>query len=164
MVREALTIRSRPLSGEDLPRLWEIMHEFPECNFDDAGRRSFAEFEQSIADRIGREILVSFDVSGELAGAFAFQPFDERSGVLRGVCFARQVHGTGVPLEAMRGAIAALFADGIEKISAQMFADNERAWRFFQKLGASEEGLLRRQTRRAGELIDVRIIAFFKEP
>lgn len=164
MLKLDCAITTRPLQGDDLPRLWEMLHEFPELNFDDRGPRSLADFEQSMVDRVQREILVAFSVEGELAGAFAFEPFDERSGMLRGVCFARSTHGTGIPREAMRGAIAGLFADGIEKISAQMFADNERAWRFFQKLGAVEEGLLRRQTKRAGELIDVRIIAFFKEP
>lgn len=163
MLKLERAIEGRPLTGEDLPRLWEILREQPEHNFDDRGPQSLAQFEHVMAARVEREILVSFEVHGQLAGAFAFEPFDERSGVLRGMCFAREFHGTGIPLEAMRGAIAALFADGVEKISAQMFADNERAWRFFQKLGAVQEGLLRKQTRRAGELIDVRIIALFKE-
>ncbi len=83
--------------------------------------------------------------------------------MLRGVCFAREVHGSGIPLAAIKGAIEALYADGIEKISARIFADNDRAWRFFQKLGAVEEGLLRAETTRAGELLDLRVIALFKE-
>jgi RimJ/RimL family protein N-acetyltransferase len=165
---EESTIAMRPLAGKDLSRLWEILREFPERNFDDSGPQTLADFEEMIADRLRREIMVVFEVvfddrPGELVGATAFEPLSGRSGMLRGVCFARQVHGSGIPLTAMRGAVASLFADGIEKISAKMFADNARAWRFFQKLGAVEEGLLRAETTRSGELVDVRAIALFRE-
>ncbi len=156
-------ILTKTLGLSDLPRLWEIMREFPLNNFDDSGPRSLGEFEELMAARARREMLLGFHVAGELAGAMAYQGASGRSGMLRGVCFARSVHGTGVPLAAVASAIAALFADGVEKISAQMFADNERAWRFFQKLGAVEEGLLRAHTTRSGELIDVRVIALFRE-
>lgn len=163
-----ITITTRPLAGDDLPRLWEILREFPRENFDDSGPTSIEEFEESMVDRVQHELLIAFDVAGELVGATAVEPVSYRNGMLRGVmlrgvCFARAVHSTGVPLQAMRGAIAKLYEDGIEKISARMFADNLRAWRFFQKLGAVEEGLQRAETVRAGELVDVRLIALFRE-
>jgi RimJ/RimL family protein N-acetyltransferase len=153
----------RRLAGEDLPRLWEILREFPEHNFDDSGPETLADFEEMIADRLRRETMVVFEVGDELAGAAAFEALSCRTGMLRGVCFARQVHGTGIPLAAMRSAIAGLYASGIEKIAARIFADNTRAWLFFQKLGAVEEGLLHAETTRAGQLVDVRMIAFFRE-
>lgn len=153
----------RRLVAEDLPRLWAILREFPECNFDDSGPRTLDDFEEVIVNRMCRETIVVFSISGELVGAAAFEPLSERSGMLRGVCFAREVHGTGYPLEAMRTAIAALFEDGYEKISARMFAENTRAWRFFQKLGAVEEGLLRAETTRDKKPLDVRAIALFRE-
>ena len=153
----------RYLAGEDLPRLWEMLAEFPQFTHDDSGPESLAEFEQIMADRAGRETHLAFEVAGELAGAIAFEQMTRRSAMLRGLCFAKDFHGTGIPLEAVRGVIEAMYRGGAEKISAQMFADNERAWRFFQKLGAVEEGLLREHATRAGELVDVRVIALFRK-
>jgi RimJ/RimL family protein N-acetyltransferase len=156
-------ITTRALAAGDLPRLWEFMLEFPRHNFDDGGPQTFEQFERAIAERIAHEILVAFDVEGVFAGAVAYRPFTPRSGVLHGMCFAKAVHGSGIPAEAMRGFLDSLFRDGAEKVSAQLHADNTRAWRFFKKLGFVQEGLFRVHTTRAGRLIDLRIIARFRK-
>lgn len=156
-------LTTRALAEADLPRLWEFMLEFPRHNFDDGGPATFEQFEQNMAQRLGHELLAAFDLDGEFIGATAYRPFSLRSGVLHGMCFSKKVHGSGVPAEAMGAFIKSLFRDGAEKISAQLHADNARAWRFFKKLGFVQEGLFREHTTRAGRLIDLRIIALFAE-
>ncbi|MES2136612.1 MAG: GNAT family protein [Pseudomonadota bacterium] len=159
-----MKITQRPLAAADVRPLWEFMLEFPRHNFDDGGPHTLEQFEQAMVDRVQHEVLAAFTIEDDnFIGAAAYRPFSPRSGVLRGVCFARRVHGTGIPLEAMRGFIEGLGRDGAEKVSAQLHADNTRAWRFFKKLGFVQEGLFRAHTTRAGDLIDLRIIALFKK-
>ncbi len=156
------TVTTRALTQADLPLLWQFMLEFPKHNFDDGGPQTFEQFERAMAERIAHEVLVGFTIEdGSFVGATAYRPFTPRSGVLHGMCFSRSVHGTGLAAEAMRGFLDSLFRDGAEKVSAQLHADNIRAWRFFKKLGFVQEGLFRAHTTRAGRLIDLRIIALF---
>ncbi|MES2137007.1 MAG: GNAT family protein [Pseudomonadota bacterium] len=157
-------VKTRALGAADVRTLWEFMLEFPKHNFDDGGPRSLDQFELAMAQRVAHEVLAAFTIEdGDFVGAVAYQPFTPRSGVLHGMCFARRVHGTGIPAEAMRGFLDGLFSDGAEKVSAQLHADNTRAWRFFKKLGFVQEGLFRAHTTRRGELIDLRIIALCKK-
>jgi len=157
-------ITTRALTQLDLPKLWDFMLEFPKHNFDDGGPQTLEQFELDIAERVAQEVLVGFHLDDrDFIGAAAYRPFTPRQGVLHGVCFAKRVHGTGIPLEAMQGFLQGLFLDGAEKISAQLHADNTRAWRWFKKLGFVQEGLFRAHTTRAGKLIDLRIIALFRK-
>jgi RimJ/RimL family protein N-acetyltransferase len=157
----AATIEIQPLSAAELPLLWQYLREFPRDNFDDFGPATLEDFEQMMAGRLAHEIIVGFRVEGEFIGAAAYSRFSPRSGALHGVAFARKVHGSGIPREAMRGFLRSLRVYGAEKISAQIHADNIRAWRFFKKLGFVQEGYFRAHTLRAGRPIDLRIIALF---
>lgn len=55
-----------------------------------------------------------------------------------------------------------LMAAGGDKFSLPMFADDEMAYTFWRRLGAREEGLLRRHAIRDGAPADARFMALFR--
>lgn len=154
-------VERKPLAFEELPLLWRYLEEFPQHNFEDGGPASLSEFEQTLAERAKTERLVGFHQEGAFIGAAAYLPFTRRSGALHGVCFARKVHGSGVARQAVEGFLDAIAREGAEKISAQLHADNVRAWRFFKKMGFTQEGLFHAHATRGGVPVDLRIIALF---
>jgi len=82
---------------------------------------------------------------------------------MRGILFARHVHGQGVARQAVSRILNGLFDDGIEKIGAAYFADNYHVDRFLKNLGGVQEGYLRAQTMRAARPVDMRLVAIFKD-
>ncbi len=83
--------------------------------------------------------------------------------MLHGIVFTSAVHGLGVSQAAMRQVLTWCWAHGIDKVSASYFADNMRVGAFLARVGAIPEGLLRQQTIRAGQAIDMPLVAFFRE-
>lgn len=153
--------RIRKLAVWDMADLWDILHEFPDHNFDDSGPGNLLEFTAVMEARLNAEIMTAVDVDGKFSGAMAFLPFSNRSGMLHGLCFQKRLHGTGIPLQCVQEFIAARFSEGYEKISAQIHADNQRAHRFLKKLGAVNEGYMKAHATRDGKPIDLRLVAFF---
>jgi len=151
-----------PFPASALPRAWEWLREFPANNFDDYGPRTLEEFLAVMEERASQEFTWGVLYEGELCGIIAFLPLTERTGTFHGICFTRSVHGKGIAKEAVGQVIEELFASGIQKIQAGIFADNIRVARFLTGLGAVEEGLLREQTMRGGIAVDMQLLAIFK--
>ena len=157
-----MQIEAFPL--ERLPELWAWLGQFPENNFDDAGPRSLEEFEAEMRRRLASgQWLLGVAADGRLVGAIGFECLAPYLGMFRGIVFDRSVHGAGIAAQAVRAVLERAFRTGIEKVSALYFADNKRIDGLLIKLGAIDEGLLRKHTRRNGQPVDVRVGAFFKE-
>jgi RimJ/RimL family protein N-acetyltransferase len=154
-----------PFPPSKYRRLWDWLGQFPLNHFDDGGPRTCDEFAGTIAERLahGERLYGVFDDRGELVGAIGMAFLSPRAAMFHGISFDRPAHGTGIAQRAVAAILDELFRSGIEKVSAAYFADNERVHRFLKKLGAVEEGYLRRQTRRGGVPVDMRLVAFFKE-
>jgi len=150
-----------PIQSADL--LWSWLQESPDSNLDDYGPQTAEECARELAVRNKREITWMVKQDGAPVGFIGFAPFNARHGSLHGVCFTQSACGTGAARIALAWVITYLFSTGIEKISASYFADNLRVDRFLRKLGFQEEGLMRKQTLRRGQPVDMRVLALFEE-
>ena len=151
-----------PFPDADWAHLWNWVQEYPERNFDDYGPRDCADFIEEMRRRQQVEWTFGVRIDGVLGGFVGFAPTTPRSGMLHGICFAQRAWGPHTR-PAVRRVFEELATVGVEKISATYFADNAKIDRFLKDLGAQEEGLLRQQTRRGGELIDMRLVGIFLE-
>ena len=152
-----------PYPERALPLAWEWLREYPAQNFDDYGPATYQEFAAEMGKRAVVETTWAVATGGRICGIVAYLPYTPRSGTFHGICFSQEVHNTGLAAEAVAAILAGLFASGAEKVAASFFADNDRVRHFLSKLGAVDEGLLRKQTVRGGIAIDMRLVAFFKE-
>lgn len=152
------------LPDSALREAWGWLQEYPECNFDDAGPRTFEVFRDEVAKRRqSGELIFGVELGGELCGLIGVNLGNGRVAMFHGICFAKRVHGQGVASQAVRELISNLWEIGYEKVQACFFADNGRVHEFLLDLGAIEEGYLRRHTVRGGRPLDMRLVAFYKE-
>lgn len=69
----------------------------------------------------------------------------------------REAWGQGYALEAMQAVIALAGANGVRKLSARTHLGNRRSEMLLQRLGFTEEGLLRGHILKDGERRDCRL-------
>jgi RimJ/RimL family protein N-acetyltransferase len=143
--------------------MWAWMQEAPMMNLDDYGPQNASAFGLEMDNRVRHEWVWGVTMDGQPVGAIGVAPGTSRTAMFHGIVFTAAVHGLGVAQKAVRDVLAWLWANGIEKVSAAYFADNLRVGAFLWRLGAVQEGLLRRQTVRGGEAIDMALVAFFRE-
>lgn len=130
----------QPLRTETIPLLWAWMMEYPVSNFDSSGPKSEAELGVFIDNRVLAGVrYTEASLDGKPVGVVGTIRFG-RSAEIRGICFAREVHGSGVPLFATAMVLKPLFDIGIPAVEAGYFQDNRRVARFLQKLGAKGTG------------------------
>jgi RimJ/RimL family protein N-acetyltransferase len=151
-----------PFPPSEFGRAWDWLNEYPERNLDDYGPQSREAWIAEMERRAEHERTWGVVKDGELVGIIGYLPLAPRCGWFHGICFTRSAWGRATTQTAVEAVIQELFATGVEKISASYFADNPKIHRFLADLGAVEEGLLRKQTLRGGELIDMRLVAIFK--
>lgn len=144
------------------PLLWSWLNEDRRANFDDEGPRTYAAFFTTMTVRAAHEWTWLVLQAGVPVGAIAFLPVTRRMGTFHGICFRQLSCGTGVARLAVVQVLRALWDRGIDKVCASFFSDNRRVRRFFEKLGAEEEGRQVRHTCREGALIDVSLVALFR--
>lgn len=144
-----------------MPLLWGWIQECPDANLDDYGPKSLEAFCQEMQRRAAIERTWAVSLYDRPAGVIAYLPCREYVGMFHGICFAQNVCGTGLAHEAVERVLAQLWREGVEKVSAAFFADNERVFRFLVKLGAEYEGVLKAQTRRGGQPVDTVLMALF---
>ncbi len=147
-----------------LPNAWKWINEYPSRNLDDYGPHTFAEFEADMYNR--RE-------SGELTwcvcknawpcGIIGYKPWTRTHGVFHGICFTQAAWGRETTMTAVRMVLDQLFDSAVEKVAAFHFADNQKINRFLRDLGAVQEGYLEKQALRNGELIDMVLLALFRD-
>jgi len=126
-----------PFPREHHVTLWAWMREFPSSNLDDYGPKNAEELGKSLTTKqqAGEKVyLVVY--RGRPVGAIGYARVSTTEGVFRGVCFAKEVHGSGVAFEAVRMVLVRAFRDGVGIVLAYAFADNIRIRKFLRKFGA----------------------------
>ncbi len=150
-----------PFPPEVLILVWSWLNEYPEQNFDDYSPQNFEQFVAQMGQRDKLERMWAVKHEGRYVGFMSFAPLTPHVGTFH-LCFAREVHGTGVAREAVRQMASALFNQGVEKLQGVYFSDNYQVRKFLKKFKAVDEGYLQSHTMRKGIPIDVRVIALFK--
>lgn len=141
--------------------LHEWTFEYPERIRDDSWPKTVGELRDMMNARAAVELTVCVVENSVPVGFIGYAAIDDHKGTLRGVCFTKTVHGNGTAFRALRMVLQQQFDGGIHKIYAFPFADNGRALRFYQKLGAKQEGYLEENTTRDGKLVDMLLLSFF---
>lgn len=151
-----------PFPADHWPLLWAWLHEYPDCNFDDDGPKTC---EALVA---GREATATMGectwlvlADGVPCGFLSFQSMTTRLGMTRGICFAKAVHGSGIPKRAIREWRDHLFGLGIRKICAAYYEHNVRVSALLRSLGAVPEGRLAAQVTQDGQPVAMMLTALF---
>lgn len=159
-----LEVELQPFPPKATEKAWAWLNEFPKYNFDDDGPTSLNEFKMSLLWRVQHgQTIIGVIHESECVGLIGIERKTERRAEFCGICFSKAVHGKGVAAEALRILFRTLWADGVDKVEAQFFADNYRVARFFHKLGAKSEGVRRAHTLRGGKAVDCRLVGWTKE-
>lgn len=154
-------IRVTKPAGDYLPLVWAWLNEWRRNTIDDHSPQSFEQLvEKHRADQVsgGKGYLV---LAGERpVGAVWFENMGD--GIFSGhLVFTRRSVSMAETTEAVRQALATLFSNGARKVCWLFFADNVVFRRFLKRVGAVEEGHLRKHTRRGGEIVDMQLMASF---
>jgi RimJ/RimL family protein N-acetyltransferase len=150
-----------PLPMDWIPLLWQWLREDPQANFDDYAPTTLEDFRDEMTQRLVIERSWGVLVDGAPVGAIGYFPATARLGMLHGICFTRQVCGTGVARVAVQRVLDELFATGVDKVCVSCFVDNVRVHRFLASFGAVTEGLQNDQTIRQGQPIAMSLMAIF---
>ena len=162
IVREELgPVSLAPFPAESLGDLWAWCNEYPKANFDDFGPNTSQDLRALWGLRIAAGYkLIGVTVGDKFVGAIGFQPSTSGVGRLCGICFSKGVHGKGVAKQAVTAVLAALWAEGYRKVTAEYLVTNHRISHFLVKLGAVQEGYFKAETMQSGRAVDVRSVAF----
>ncbi len=158
------TVSLRLVTRDDIPLLWKWLNEFPRNNFDDSAPSMVEEFEVEMGRRIQRgEICYGALHNGKLVGCMGYAKVTHRLGSLHGICFSKEVHGTGVAAFAMKNFLRMIFSGKVEKVFATYFQDNLAVKKFLRKQGFVHEGTLKEHAVRLGKPIDMSLVALHKK-
>jgi RimJ/RimL family protein N-acetyltransferase len=154
----------RPFPTYALPRVWGWTVESRRQVADDFAVKTLDEFvnQWEAAERAGRS---SWGVwrDKELGGAVTSARVNPMC-VDAHCVFKRSFWGHAVTVEALRLVFEEIFSNGeTQKIMATAFRDNHALLGLVRKLGFQKEGVLRQQTRRNGEMVDVVLIGLTAE-
>lgn len=146
---------SEPFPTFHLPRVWVWTQEFRSRVADDFGPKTLEEFmalQQARAAAGARSWGVYRD--SELGGIVTFEAQSPVCGAAHCI-FKKSFWGHETTVEAMRQVFDEVFAAGTRKILSLAFADNVQLLYAVRLLGFEKEGVLRKQTRRGGALVDM---------
>ncbi len=153
-----------PFPREHYKALWMWMCDFLYEMFDDfCDYKTYRNFEKDMDRRATEERTWMVMEMGVPVGFVSYQAISRHLGSMKGICFAKAVHGTGIPQRGMQLCLDEIFATGVFKVMSYAFADNFRSIAFYKKLGAREQGLLERHTLRNGIMTDMLQQAFFAD-
>ena len=124
-------------------------------------KSTYAHFEKVLKNKLVKWVAV--ELEGILVGAIEWKRQRLKMGHVCGfnIIFSKHSHGTGAAAAAFNAFIPYLKRNGIEIISEDCFADNERARAFYRKLGFSEPVVLKRRFKRGGKYVDEVLIEKF---
>lgn len=143
--------------------MWGWLMQDRAANFDDYGPVTCRDFLREMQKREQAEVIsMAYIEDHNPVGIMTALPITSRLWTTHGICFTKSVHGTGIPLEAMRQFLDLLWLKGAQKVCASYFADNERVDKFLRKLGAQREGVRLDHTLRNGKPTDMIDVAFFR--
>lgn len=140
------------------PILWAWIQEFPDAHFDDLHPATDAE--TWMKEMWSRRLFIAWH-GGSPCGVIGFEATDQRTGLLRGICFAKRVHGTGVPQRALVALLAKLKDEGMDKVTALYYASNAVVRSFLRECGFQDEGRLAKQVLKGGQPVDVWVVSTF---
>lgn len=128
---------------------------------------------QEFIERVARDraaglsvtYAITLTASGTLVGLVQIRQLDPSFEAAEWECtIAPSARGTGIFLEAARLAGSFAFGTiGAHRLEARVLLQNGRANGAVRKLGAVQEGVLRRSVRRAGEYFDQVLWSLLKE-
>ncbi len=139
-----------PFRIENTPLLWAWLQEFDYFNFDSSGPKSPRELAEQISQRIAAgERVYQVTVDDVPVGAIGLATFGDIV-AFRGICFAKKVHGSGIPLRMVAQVLDHAFSRGFSKVMASYFSDNMRVGNFLEKIGAVRTTIAAPTTTRSG--------------
>jgi RimJ/RimL family protein N-acetyltransferase len=156
-------IEVRDITNHDYLLVWGWLIEDQDSNMDDFAPQTFVQFRSLMDEKISygdRYWIV--EAGGAAIGIIGVGATNHHTATFRGICFTFPVHGTGIPLQAVRTVMDRLFERGFAKIKAQFFADNIRVDRFLKKCGSVTEGYLKNETLRNSKPVDMKLVAFYR--
>ena len=159
----SLLVKLRPLEFSDISEVWKWANEFPEMNFDDSGPKSAEDFWSMMEDRMKHETMMIAESGSIPVGIVAMRALSDRHVMFAGICFTRTVHGTGIPLQAVRKVLDQLYQGGVQKVSAKFFASNLRVERFLRTMRFQREGYLQSETMCDGKPMDMILMAALRD-
>lgn len=157
-----MTISIAPLEDEALPLVWVWLHQYPSANFDDYGPKTYGEFVDQMRKRRTLETILCVSAAGEPVGVVAHTEVARGIRMFRGICFTKEVHGTGIPRDSVAQILHGMFTSGTWEVCAKYFYDGTHIRRFLQHFGAVDRWPLS-STLRDGESIEVRKVAISKD-
>lgn len=140
---------------ELLHKLWQWCNSPRSASFDDFGAEDALEFCSQMVRRMRIEQHFAVYVDGDLAGCIGLFRNSQLLATFHGICIAPRFRRQGVAIQAIEEVILQAAGDGIRKLEATFFADNDPVRTLFEQLGFEREGLRRAVTRRNGQPLDM---------
>lgn len=151
-----------PFPDAALPLLWSWIEESRRQVVDDFGPQTWEEFLDAERSRSGDVATFAIYRDGIIGGYVRA----EKTGPITAdahCIFARDFYGYQTTIPALNEVAEWLFRAGIERITLSTLAHNAAIRALVKRLGAVEEGRLRKCTRQNGEPVDVLIFGLLRE-
>ncbi len=147
-----------------VPRLWDWTRKYRHRISDDFGYDSAGAFTDSLMRRMAAGLETwAVERDEELGGFVCVEPITPVA-LSCHVLFKPPFFGRETIDPALSQIFKQLFErEGIEKISTNLFDDNDGLKTMMKRLGGRVEGRLRNHTRRQGKLMNVAVVAILKE-
>ena len=140
------------------------MKQFPEANSDDYGPKDLEGFKALITKRLSHGVVyLGVRDQQDLIGVIGLVKINKHVWETCGVIFDKAVHGTGKAQQGFSLVLDLLRKAKAAKLSAKFFVDNSNIRKFLTEFGFVDEGVLRKQTLRGGQPVDVAVMAGFLE-
>ena len=107
-----------------------------------------------------RHLWVVAEWDGQVVGSVMIRPEEGRKDITCsfGIAFSKKAHGTGIPAAAMESALAWMKRNHFHNCTAEVFDENERARKFYRKMGFVEIAHIPNVRRRSGGRLGGEII------
>ena len=151
-----------PFPEYALPRVWTWIEDFRHRVADDFSPRTLGGFMRHWAERKPFRKTWGVWRGEELGGLVIYEPWQPGVGTSHAL-FKRSFWGRTTTRQALELVYAELFDSGVRKVVSFPFRANNAIIALGKSLGAVTEGLLKAQTLRDGQPVDVIILSLFKE-
>lgn len=151
-----------PFPEYALPRVWTWIEDFRHRVVDDYSPKSLSEFVRHWKEREPFRKTWAIWRGEDLGGLVIYEPWQPGVGTSHAL-FKRSFWGREVTRAALEQVYGEIFDSGTRKVVSFPFRDNAAIIALGKSLGAVTEGVLKGQTLRNGEPVDVVILSLFKE-
>lgn len=150
-----------PFPEFSLPRVWAWTQEFRLRVCDDFAPSTIKEFMVLWRAKLGSVRSWGVYRGEELGGVVTFEAASPVMGITH-FMFKKPFWGHETTVPALEAVFGEVFESGVNKISSFAFLDNVQVLHLARQLGAQKEGVLRQQTVRSGEYVDMMAIGLLK--